>query len=141
MKIIKWFFFLSKRLYKKWMFILLLCLIPLFVAAIKITSTQKSGFVHRAVVNAKGESGEGIWNNLTADSGIINFTRFDDADAALSELEADRVDAVWVFPDEIDRRIAAFVLKPDEDNYIVRIIRKQESLKTRLAAEKLSERD
>ena len=137
-KRLKWIYFLSKRLYKKWMFILLIVLIPLSVGALTLVSTESKGFVQIAYVNGAGDLGDQILQNLDSGKGIIRYIIYDDVEAARHDLMADRVDAVWVLPDHMEERIAAYVNKPTADHYIVQVIRKQESLKTRLTLEKLS---
>ena len=134
----KWFLCLSKRLYKKWLFIVLICLIPITVAAIKISSTANRGFVQIAVVNNAGELGEKIFSSLTDNSGIIGFEKFEDEESAKAALAADKFDAVWILPEKMEDRIAAFVGDPDSDHYVAYIIKREENLKNRLAAEKLS---
>ncbi|MBO4432594.1 MAG: hypothetical protein J5852_03570 [Clostridia bacterium] len=136
--VFKWFFCLSKRLYKKWLFVLLILLIPLTVAALKISSTENRGFVQIAFVNNAGETGDKIFSSLKENSGIIGFTEYKDAKAAKAALAADKFDAVWILPENIENRIAAFVGDPDSDNYVAYIINREENLKNRLAAEKLS---
>ena len=135
---LKWFYFLSKRLYKKWMFILLVCLVPLSVLTLKITASQKSGFVQVGVVNLSGDTGDKIIENLNSGKKIINYKFYEKREPALSDLEADRLDTVWVLPEKIEKRIANFVNNPDGDNYIIEVFKKEDSLKTRLALEKLS---
>ena len=137
-KRLKWVFFLSKRLYKKWMFILLIALIPLSVGALTFTSTEGKGFVQIGYVNGAGELGNAILGNLDSGKGIINFIVYDDAEQAKRDLQADRLDAIWILPDHMEERIAAYVKKPTADHSIVQVIRKEESLKTRLSLEKLS---
>lgn len=138
MNILKWFYFLSKRLYKKWMFVLIICLVPLSVAALKITSNQKSGFVQIAIVNLSGSQGDKIIENLNDTGSIISYTYFTDTETAIDGLKADKFDSVWVLPESIEERIADFVKKPNENNYIVEVYKREESLKTRLALERLS---
>lgn len=135
---LKWLFCLSKRLYKKPMFIVLISLIPISVFALRITSVQKSGFLKIAIVNAGGETGKAIINNLEKNSTIITFDLYKDEDSAVTALEANKIDSVWVFAENISEKIADFVKNPDGDNYIVHIINREDSLKTRLALEKLS---
>ena len=138
MKLIKWFYFLSKRLYKKWMFILLIFLVPVSVLALKITSNQKSGFVQIGIVNLASDTGEHIVDNLDGDKGIVTYTLYDTTDHAITELEADKLDAIWILPPNIEQRIADYVEHPNRDHYIIDVIKKEESLKTRLALETLS---
>lgn len=137
-KLLKWLLCLSKRLYKKWLFVILICLIPLSAAALKATSTKSKGFVQIAVVNNAGDIGDKIYHNLTENGGIINFIRYKSDVTAKRDLEAGRLDAVWTLPENTEKRIADFVKNPKGDNYIVYIMRREDNLKTRLALEKLS---
>ena len=137
-KLAKWFYFLSKRLYKKWMFIVLICLIPVSIAALKLASTQEKGFVQIGVVNLAEDMGDKILDNLRDGKGIINYIVYSKEDVAKEDLQANKLDAVWILPENMEGRIASFVNRPDEDHYIVHVFRKEDSLKTRLALEKLS---
>ena len=136
--LLKWFYCLSKRLYKKWMFIFLICLIPLSAAALKITSSQSKGFAQIALVNGSSVTGEKIVDELTSYRGIINFIRYKDEKSARDDLKKSRLDAVWILPEDLENRLAAFVGEPDGDNYAVYIIEREDNVKNRLASEKLS---
>ena len=138
MRWLKWFFFLSKRLYKKWMFLVLIALIPLSILALKLAGTQRSGFAQIAVVNPGTEITNQIVENLRDSGGIVNFIEYGSRDDAVADLRADRLDAVWVLPEDIEQRFSAFVNDPKGDHYIVKVIKTEDSLKTRLALEKLS---
>ncbi|MBQ7254999.1 MAG: hypothetical protein IJS31_01970 [Oscillospiraceae bacterium] len=138
MRMLKWFFLLSKRLYKKWMFLVLICLIPLSVLALKLASAEKAGFAQIAVVNPHTEISDQILEKLNESSGILRFLEYESADDALADLSASRLDAVWVLPEDLAERFAAFVNDPKGDHYIVKVYRQEDSLKTRLALEKLS---
>ena len=138
MRLLKWFFLLSKRLYKKWMFLVLICLIPLSVLALKLASAEKAGFAQIAVVNPHTEISDRILETLNEGSGILNFLEYESADDALADLSASRLDAVWVLPEDLAERFAAFVNDPKGDHYIVKVYRQEDSLVTRLALEKLS---
>ncbi len=138
MKFLKWFWFLSKRLYKKLTFVLLICLVPLSVAALRITAAQKSGIVRIAIVNRAGSIGDQIIADLDGNTGVLNYSLYDTPEKAAADLGADKQDMIWVFPEDMEKRIADFVRHPDSDHYIVEIIKKEDSLKTRLALEKLS---
>ena len=49
--LLKWFYALSKRLYKKWLFLVLILLIPLSASALKAASAHSKGFSQIAIVN------------------------------------------------------------------------------------------
>lgn len=117
---------------------MLIALIPLSVLALKVTANQKSGFVQIGVVNLSGDKGDIITENLKNEKSIINYVFYNKRDTAVSDLEADKLDSVWILPENIEKRIADFVNHPDSDNYIIEVLKKEDSLKTRLALEKLS---
>lgn len=136
--LLKWFYALSKRLYKKWLFLVLILLIPLSASALKAASAHSKGFSQIAIVNYSSGVGEKITKSLLDNDGIINFIRYKDEKTAREDLVKNRLDAVWILPKDLENRLAAFVREPDGDNYAVYIIEAQDSVKNRLANEKLS---
>ena len=108
------FMLLNKRLFKKPSFVIILCMIPLVVFGLKLISKQESGIVRIALVNLAedGEdavSGAGdIIDRLTGNDSVFLYSECASEEDALEMLEADSVDAVWIFPEDYDERVAAF---------------------------------
>ncbi|MBR5923094.1 MAG: ABC transporter permease [Clostridia bacterium] len=134
----KWFFFLSKRLYKNAAFIIIVLLIPLSALAFELSAKKPVGFVSIAIVNeAKGGIGEEIIETLKADSVVTSVIEYGDEKTAVEDLNAGKIDTVWVLPADIEERIEKYVKYPGKDNYLARVIITEENVKIRLVRKKL----
>ena len=134
----KWFFFLSKRLYKNVAFIIIIFLIPISALAFGLTAKKQAGFVNIAVVNeASGGIGQEIIESVKADSVVSNVIEYETEAAAVEDLNAGRIDTVWVLPADIEERIEKFAKDQNKKNYIVRVIITEENVKIRLVRKKL----
>ena len=118
----------------------MICLIPVLIAAFSaITASEKAGFVTVAIVNNDStETGRAIVSSLTEKAMTIKYTEYEDESAALSDLDKQKVDAVWVLPENIEERINAFVEAPSEKNYIAGVYIKENNLQVRLPLEQLT---
>ncbi|MBR4761969.1 MAG: ABC transporter permease [Clostridia bacterium] len=138
-KLLKWFYYLSKRLYKKPTFIALILLIPLSVAAFSLVANEKAGFVRIAVVNCDNSGiGAKITDELVNGSKAVNFTEYADLDAALADLDKETLDAVWVLADGLPGKIKEFADDLSGENSIAQVYMKENNLGARLPLEKLS---
>lgn len=135
----KWFLLLSKRLYKKVSFVILLALIPACVAAFGLVAKQESGFVR--VVLAQ-RPGSGTVNNpvigelLQEKSGAVLFSYAASPEEAEDAVHRGDADDAWIFPADTAARIGEFY--EDDRNYVVQVITREDGIGQRLAREKIS---
>ncbi len=133
-KVVKWFFLLSKRLYKKPSFLAILVLIPVCVAAVSIAAGQDSGFVH--IVLAQQQTGDGagakVIQSLLEEKGIILFSQANSPEAAVEMVQTGQVDEAWIFPVDVLEEIQT------KREYIVQVVTREERIALKLAREKLS---
>ena len=137
---LKWIFFLSKRLYKKVTFLVLLLLIPLSALALKLASAEDSGFVRVALVNeAKGNAfSENLIEDLRSSTRLLRFTVYDTEDDALKAMYGNKVDSVWIFPEELEEKIERYVESRSGNDSFIRVLQKEDSVINRMALERLS---
>lgn len=139
-KSFKWIYLLTKRLYKKMTFLLILLLIPVIVLGIGAIARQESGFVKIALAqeDASDELSGEIINELKESSQLILYTCYDSPSAAADAVKSGKADAAWIFPKETKSRIELFTKNQNPDNYIVTVLEREENVLLKLSHEKLS---
>lgn len=130
----------SKRLFVRPGFLILILLIPLLVVGMQILSAKESGVVSIAL--AAEDAGEPVASEiiakLTENDPIIRFSVYDTPDQAIGAVSSAKADAAWIFPENTNERIAAFALDPGAANYVVDIVQREENIILRIANERLS---
>jgi len=137
-KILKWFLLLSKRLYKKPSFLIILALIPICVAAVRLAVTQEgSGFVRIALAQQQAGEGTGaeVIQSLSDESGIVFYMKMDSQEAAVDAVIAGDADEAWIFPADLIGAIREF--HAGRRDYVVQIITREEQVALNLAREKI----
>lgn len=139
-KILKWFLLLNKRLFKKKSFIFLIFLIPVSVFLISISAVQKSGFLNIALTfHEKPDSTSyEICKDLVNSSQLIKFEIINQKDDAISLIKSGKIDAVWIFPNNIEQKINLFVESKNAESAVVHIIEREENVALNLSHEKLT---
>ena len=139
-KTLIWFAFLSKRLYKKATFICILLLIPLVVVAFDNAAQSETGIVTVLLACQDPQDGtaQAVIENLTADdSGVILFRQCD-AESAKEQVQAGEADTAWIFPKDMEKKLAAFSQSGGASDGVVQIVERESTVAVRLAREKLS---
>lgn len=136
----KWLLLLTKRLYKKATFVIILALIPVTVLALGIVAQEDSGFISIAL--AQEDKSDALSNeiigDLINDGKLMHFTYCNSPEQAEEMVEMGQVDAAWVFPEDMQGRVDRFVSTQNEDDYIVTVIEREQNVALRLSHEKLS---
>lgn len=137
-KILKWFFMLSKRLYKKPSFVALLVIIPLLLISFSFAAKQESGFVNIVLAqeDKDDEISSEIINELLSKDSLISFTYIESAEDALKQVKNGTYDEAWVFRNNSKERIRNFF--DNELEYVVSVYTKEQNVSVRLAREKLT---
>ena len=138
-KSLLWLWLLTKRLYKKPTFLIILVLIPLLVLSYSMVAREDSGVLHIAL--ASHESDSPIANQVIdklMESRLISFYRCDTPEQAKHLVEAGKSDAAWIFLDNLEHRMVQFVHKPQYKNAFIQIIERKSSVPMMLTREMLS---
>lgn len=134
-RIIKWYFLLNKRLFKKYSFLLILCLVPLLVGGINIQSREESGIVRIALCmqDPEDELAAGIVKELMEKDSVLSYVLCEDEGEAREMLTDHEADAAWIFSSHLkeklqkaaaDKRCEAVVTVVErEDNVPLRFTR------------------
>ena len=129
---------LSKRLYKKPTFWVLLLFIPLCVGFFAGAAQESSGFVHivLAAEQADDPTATALMDKLLASDGLVHFEQMPSKQAALEAVQTGQADEAWIFPADTESQIADYV--SGKAKYIVQTVTREESIAMKLAREKLS---
>lgn len=106
-RLVVWYILLNKRLFKKYSFLLILCMIPLLVGAVRLTAQRESGMVSVALYPAhyEDEMTESIVAQLLDDNDILRYEICDTEEEARAKVERYEADAAWIFPDDLTERM------------------------------------
>ena len=130
-RMLRWIYFLNKRLYRRGIFPLLLMVIFLATCGFTALSGEDSGFVHIVLTHTR-EVEEGsppadmIRELLTQDS-IVRFTYMEDPQDGILAVEHGQADAVWIFSGA----------SAQKNSPLVRVVEREQTVFLRLTREKL----
>ena len=140
MKYGKWCLLFMKRLYHKPIFLVLLLLIPLLTFGYSSLSREDSGILTVAV--AQRDSEDAFASQMIADlcesSQLIRFVLCQSAQEAEELVTYGKADSAWIFDEDLENKVAAFVAKPERRNAFVEVIEREESMFLTMTREKLS---
>ena len=133
-----WFILLAKRFFKKPVFILILALIPLLVSALNIVAHQDSGVATVALVqeNKEDKLSSEIVKDLLSENSIIRYVQ-GDMNESEKLLKTGKVDSVWIFSDDFQKRTDKIAKSQSQRNYLVRIVEREKTASLLLLHEKL----
>ena len=131
-----WYWLLTKRLIKRPAYLAVLLLIPLFAAAVALFAKQDSGALTVALYleDPQDPVSIAVADRLLYSDSILRCVLVDSPEAALEEVRSGRMDAAWLFRDDLDRRLDDFVhfytgglvtVAEREDNIFLRISREK----------------
>lgn len=138
-KIFMWFLLLNKRLYKKITYIAILLLIPVFVAIFSISAKEPSGIVTIALANENPNNvvTKEIIQELKRDTKVISFQELS-PEMAKANVSAGKVDAAWIFPADMTRRVMAYINHENNCTGFITVIEREQTIPLMLSREKLS---
>lgn len=134
-----WFFMLSKRLYKKPSFLLILLLIPVTVFAYGKVAQEDSG-VMTIVIAAEDPQdpvAKEVISNLYGSSALIRYVLSDSVENATEQVRMYQADAAWIFPADMGEKIHEFVTA-DRRQPVIQVIVREKNVALMLSNEKLS---
>lgn len=128
---------LNKRLLKKPSFISILVISLLFVLVFSFFASSDNAILTVAVASESPDEHtySEILDSLNS-GGMISFVQMSVQDA-VNAVEFGKADAAWLFPADLDERIRKYVNDVNEDNYVVSVIQREESVLLQLSREKL----
>ena len=138
--ILKWFWLLNKRLYKKATFVVILVLIPLVVLGLSIVAKGDSGFVSIALVQTDDTDpiSNAVVKDLTSGSNLLRFELCDTPQEAIERVRTGGCDSAWIIFDDLSNRLSRFVADPNDQNALANVVEREQNVLLRMSHEKLS---
>ena len=138
-KFAMWFYLMSKRLYRKPVFLAILVLIPVLVLGYSKVNTEESGVVTIALAQkGQDELAGRMIEYLRDDSTLIRYVVCETPESALTKVQTGKADAAWVFPEQMEQKVAAFVDNPVKSNAFVEVTEREDTVALMLTREKLT---
>lgn len=138
-RLLLWLAMLSKRLYKKPAFLVLLALIPVLVLGYVSVAAGESGVVHVGLVCQEEDPiTQEIFDELQTGSELLTFRYFADLRDAQSLLKSGKLDAIWLFPGNMEEKIEKFTQNNFSSNAFITVQEREDSVALMLSREKLN---
>lgn len=137
-KALLWLWLLTKRLYKKPAFLLILVLIPLLTFGYRAATAEDSGIITVALAQ-EGEDtlAEKLMDSIDT-SQLIRHIICKSPEEAKKLVTYGKADAAWIFPEDIPNRMGEFLTDPTVENAIVTVYQREETATLRMAREQLA---
>ena len=134
-----WLWMLSKRLFRKPVFLILLVLIPVLVLGYSTTARDDSGMMTVILYCEEPDAlTDRIFEDLVHSSQLLQVQLADSAAEAYTLVEAGKADAAWIFPAELQAHITRFAAHPNADGEFIRVVEQQDNIARMMAREKLT---
>lgn len=138
-KLFLWFWMLSKRLYKKPTFLVLILLIPVVIVGYRAISGGESGMLTVGLTCREEDPiAQAIFADLQESSSMMTFRIYEDPQEAEDLLRSGKLDTVWIFPEDMAHKIEAFAQNPTSSNAFITVLEREDNVSLMLAREKLS---
>ena len=139
MRFLRWAWLLTKRLYKKTSFLLILLLIPLAVFGLGMMAQEDHGMLH--VLLVQKDPSDPVSSSVTArlreNEGLIRFSSCATPERAEELVLHGKADGAWILEADLSRKIAASVSDPSEGAGLVSVLERESTVTLRLAREQL----
>lgn len=133
-----WLWLLTKRLYRRPAFVVLLLAIPALTLGYASLSTEDSGMLTVAVAQeGVAVPDEALLNQLQAHTQLLFYRPCASPEEAETLVAAGKADTAWLFPKDLEQSVAKFVENPSSGPFI-RVLVREDSVMLRLARERLS---
>lgn len=138
-RIFSWCFLLNKRLFKKVSFLLILAVVPFLVVALTTAAQEDSGILTIALSqeNPSDKEASAVVEKIIEDAGIIRYIKYDEPKDARKAVESGKADAAWIFFENMQEKIDAFVVNSTSSEPIVKILAREDNVFIQLSREKL----
>lgn len=135
----KWLLMMTKRLYKKLTFLLILLLIPVLVLGYGISAQEDSGIMTIALAQEGTDPmAQAVITDLATEPSLIRFVPCDTAKEAEDMVSGAKADAAWIFAADTTDKLCKFVQNPTRKNAFIRVVEQEATIPLKLAREKLS---
>lgn len=107
-----WYFLFVKRLFKIPSFIVILLLLPCIMFAGRFLSSKDSGILRVGIyVNDSDRLSRNIIEELSDEESLFHFQKVKSEEDGKALLAQNKVDAVWIFPDSLEKELEKLAIK------------------------------
>lgn len=137
-RILLWLWLLTKRLYKRPTFLVLLALIPALVLGYSATARDDSGVVTIALAREDQDPlAVQVMEKLPSESQLIRYIVCDSRQEAEAAVRRGKADGAWIIRAGMTENAARFINSRSQTDALVDVIEREESVVLRLTREKL----
>lgn len=134
-----WLWMLSKRLFQKPVFLILLVLIPVLVLGYSTTAREDSGVMTVLLYcEEPDELTDNLFEDLLSSSQLLQVRVAESAEEACTLVQTGKVDAAWIFPAELQEHITRFAEDPNGAGGFIRVVEQQDNIGLTMTREKLT---
>ena len=139
-KLLVWFWMLTKRLYKKPAFLLILAIVPVVILCYGLISQQESGMVTIAITceDPSDSAAFSFASDFVDSSEVIRFVFVADLDNARKMVNDGVTDAAWIIKEDFEHALVDFIENKGGRSQLVTVVVREETVPLMLANEKLS---
>lgn len=123
------YFLLNKRLFKKYSFLLILCIVPLLVGGIRLLSKEESG-IARVVLclpNPEDALASQVVEKLVNEEGILRYLFCESEEEARRMVIENEADTAWIFTEDLADRLRT-VASRKRIGPVVKVVERKESV-------------
>ncbi len=135
-KILTWFYLLTKRLFKYPAFWLLLFIIPVIIPAFNTVAEEDAGAVNVAIYSKQSEITDKIISSVMDSESVVIYQRVGSLDEAMSLVKSGKCHTAWIFDDDFENKLISYV-KGESDKPFVTVVEQEENMFLILTREKL----
>ncbi|MBP1584552.1 MAG: ABC transporter permease [Lachnospiraceae bacterium] len=119
----------EKRLFKKISYILVLLMMPLLIAGLSHKADEEAGIIRIGIYSEGGEESlsRRVADGFLQEESILRYIRYDSEEDAVSALSESSIDAVWIFPSDMEERLSQLAEK-ERIGAIVRVIEREDDV-------------
>ncbi len=137
--VMMWLWLMVKRWCKKPSFLLMLSLLPLAAAALSGIAREGSGMVRVALVAEEEDAvTAAMVEELTAERSMMHYTVCATPEEAVALVQNGKMDAAWIFAEDMSEKVDAVAAEGDEAAPLVRVVERESNLLLQLSRERLS---
>lgn len=133
------YYLLNKRLFKKYSFLLILCIVPLLVGGIRLLSREESG-IARVVLclpNPEDALASQVAAKLVSEEGILRYLFSDSEEEARRMVVENEADTAWIFTEDLEDRLRTVAARR-RIGPVVKVVERKESVSLIFSREILS---
>ncbi|MBO4749253.1 MAG: hypothetical protein J5546_02965, partial [Lachnospiraceae bacterium] len=100
-----WCFLTEKRLIKKISYVAVLLVMPFLVLGLRQGARQEAGMVSIGLYTPaeEGSLSDLVITRFMEEKSVLRFFRYESEEEALDALKAQRVDAIWILPEDLEK--------------------------------------